>query len=470
MRVKTLALDDGSVASLVKSDGLKREIKVQIPAVTIDRRTDKKLIGYGKNTQITGFRRGKAPLSILRRRYSAQARFDVIEDAAREKLAEISRQLGFKVAGRANFTNLSEQDTESTTVDLKVELEVFPDIQLPDFAELKVERLSCELKKSDVEAEVEAMKNKFPKWVKSDAPAADGDAVCVSFRGTVSGRDFPGNSGKNVWITLGNNQYSEEFNAALKGASPKSDLAFSTVLPANYEDPASAGKTADFKVEVSEIRRAQPREMGPELFAASGVGGQSEAQFRLILERGMKAAIEREVYANLFSATIASLLASTDFEVPSASVYLEIEQRRQLILERTGAKPEELPPVEQNNAEWENARVQARAALLISKLREQESIGEPKQTSVDEVANRYAAGAADPELAKRNLLKDAKSMEAVRQRAVQLEIIQAVCQRAAVTERKVSMNELFRPAQGQQQQEDSPAAQEPAAPKLGQAR
>src|ERR1044071_3508155 len=124
------------------AEGLKREFKITIPANEVEDKITKRLDEVGRIVRIPGFRPGKVPLSLLRKRYGAAVRGEVLESAVQDSSAEALRERNLRPALQPRGELISAE--EGADFEYKMSLEVLPDLPDPDFAGLGLEKLAAE--------------------------------------------------------------------------------------------------------------------------------------------------------------------------------------------------------------------------------------------------------------------------------------------------------------------------------------
>src|SRR5579883_1889470 len=171
------------------TEGLKREFKVVIPAADIEQRVTSRLSEIGRTVRLPGFRPGKVPLTVLRKRYGSAVMGEVLERAVNDTSGEALREQNLRPAlqPKVEITNFNE----GTDLEFKLAVEVLPDIQPMDFTDLKLERLKPEVPEEEVQQALERMAKQQRKSEPVERAAATGDVVVIDFKGSVDGKEFP---------------------------------------------------------------------------------------------------------------------------------------------------------------------------------------------------------------------------------------------------------------------------------------
>ena len=131
--------------SLAKLEGLNRSLTVELPIDKFNSKTDKVLQNMASQVKIDGFRKGRAPISLLRKRFGANASADAANELVQETLADALEDSKANPAAQPSLTKVDSKD--SKTFYYTVEFEVVPEIKTEDFSKLKVEQIEFKITK-----------------------------------------------------------------------------------------------------------------------------------------------------------------------------------------------------------------------------------------------------------------------------------------------------------------------------------
>ena len=244
-----------------RSEGLKREFRVVVPASELDARVNARLDELKTRVNINGFRPGKVPVAHLKRVYGRSAMAEVIESAVREANNQIVSERGFKLASDPKVTMPEEQGAieqliaGKSDLDYKVAVEIVPPITLADFKQIKLTRLTGDVTDGEVDEGLEriAEQNK-PFTPKSEGGKAErGDRVVISYAGTINGEAFEGGSGEDAPVLIGSNTFIPGFEDQLVGISVGEQRTLKVKFPEHYQAEHLAGKDAEFAVTAKSI-------------------------------------------------------------------------------------------------------------------------------------------------------------------------------------------------------------------------
>src|SRR6266516_4190774 len=182
------------------SEGLKREYRVVVPVADLDAKVSERLVDLKDRVRINGFRPGKVPIEHLRRMYGRAVLAEAIEAAVREANTSIIAEHGFKLAMDPKVMlpegegEVAEMMAGKTDLAYSVALEVLPQIELGDFKDIQLEKLTAEVSDAEVAEAIDKIAEQNRPFADKGegAQAEQGDKVTVAFTGTIDGQPFEG--------------------------------------------------------------------------------------------------------------------------------------------------------------------------------------------------------------------------------------------------------------------------------------
>ena len=301
------------------AEGLKREFKITVPATEVEDQISRRLGEIGQSVRIPGFRPGKVPLPLLRKRYGPAVRHEVLESTVQGSSAEAMREQNLRPALPPRVEIVSA--AEGADLEYKMSVELLPDMPEPDFADLGIERLVAEVPEEDIDRAVERIAESQRKTEPVERPAENGDIAVVDFVGRTGDVEFPGGKGENVSIELGAGRFIPGFEDQIIGAKPGEDRTITVTFPADYGAPDLAGKDAVFEVKVKEVRQRLPATIDDSL--AEAVGLENLAELRQEVRQRMQADYDSVARQRVKRALLDKLAERYDFPVPPGMVEME---------------------------------------------------------------------------------------------------------------------------------------------------
>ncbi|HUZ73431.1 MAG TPA: trigger factor [Stellaceae bacterium] len=330
------------------AEGLKHEFTVTVAAEDIERQVAERLAELGRSARIAGFRPGKVPLTLLRQRYGRSVMGEVLERAVSDSSAEAMRERNLRPALQPKIDIVSFN--EGTNLEYKMAVEVLPEIEPVNVAEVKLERLKPEVPDDEVDKALERIARQQRKSDVVDRPADKGDVVVLDFAGTLDdGTPVPGGSASDYSLELGTGSFIPGFEDQLVGVTAGAQRSLAVTFPADYGSTELAGKAANFAVTVKAVRGVAPQPIDDSL--ATAVGMESLDDLRQAVRERLALDYGRMARQKLKQDLLDRLAERYHFAVPEGMVELEFNMLwRQVEEERkreaqagaaaTGALPE----------------------------------------------------------------------------------------------------------------------------------
>ena len=161
------------------AEGLKREFTITVPATEVEDQISRRLGEIGQSIRIPGFRPGKVPLPLLRKRYGPAVRHEVLESTVQGSSAEAMREQNLRPALPPRVEIVSA--AEGADLEYKMSVELLPDMPEPDFADLGIERLVADVPEEDIDRAVERIAESQRKAEPVERPAENGDSPSTTW-------------------------------------------------------------------------------------------------------------------------------------------------------------------------------------------------------------------------------------------------------------------------------------------------
>ncbi len=303
----------------LNKEGLKTEMEITVAASELDKKIDQKLLSLAPQVKLKGFRPGKAPLKVLRANYARSVMGEVLEQAVNESTRDAMKEKGITPAGQPKI----EVKTFDQGQDLvyTIEVESFPEFELPDFKSLEIERQYAEVTDEEIDKTIErfAEAYKESKPVEEDRPAVIGDMVEIDFTGQADdGTKLPGMDGNGVKLEIGAQQFIPGFEEQLEGLKTGDKKEVKVTFPENYQEKALAGKDATFNVTVKSIAEPVRPEINEEF--AKKYGYESLEKLREDVSDKIGAEYENMSKSKMKRRVLDLLDAQYDFDLPQSNV------------------------------------------------------------------------------------------------------------------------------------------------------
>jgi trigger factor len=254
-----------------KNEGLSREYTLAITASDFEKTVTERLEKLAKTIQLPGFRKGKVPVTLVRKKFGKDVMGEALDQAVNEAATKVMTDNELRPAIQPKLEIVKFEDGQD--IECTMAVEVMPTIDLGDFSKIKVERQVVEANESDVDKTLERMAESY----KSTTPLAkkrkskSGDTVVIDFCGSVDGEEFPGGKAEDYALELGSNSFIPGFEDQLIGTNAGDELDVKVKFPEEYGAENLAGKDAVFACKVKEIQESKPSAIDDELAKKAGM-------------------------------------------------------------------------------------------------------------------------------------------------------------------------------------------------------
>ncbi len=251
-------------------NGLERTIRIQVPSADIDTAVHKKLQSLAKEVRINGFRPGKVPLQVVKKRFGGQVRQEVLGDVINESYHNALTQESYRPAGMPSIEPVKMED-DSEEFAYTATFEVYPEIELASLNGETVIKTDSAVEESDLDEMMETLRQQRKVWNDVDRASETGDQVIMDFVGSIDGEEFPGGSAKEAPLELGSNSMIPGFEDQLVGVSKGDEKTINVNFPEDYRATDLAGKEAQFQITVHGVKVSELPQVNDEFAKEFGI-------------------------------------------------------------------------------------------------------------------------------------------------------------------------------------------------------
>ncbi|HYZ24453.1 MAG TPA: trigger factor [Rhodopila sp.] len=246
------------------SDGLKRGFTVVLPAADLESRRTERLTTLGKTLRLPGFRPGKVPLPIVRQRYGTAVSAEVLEESVSEAMQRVLSERGLRPAQQPKIDLVTENPTAlAADLEFKMELELLPDVTLPDFSTISLTRYKAEVPPETVDRTLERIAKANRTLEPIDAEVlesrgygvAKGEVATIDYAGKVDDKPFEGGTAADTQIEVGEEGFIPGFVEGIEGMKPNETRTINVTFPEDYSRKDLAGKPATFEITCKQVSR-----------------------------------------------------------------------------------------------------------------------------------------------------------------------------------------------------------------------
>ena len=305
--------------------GLEHKMTVTFPSDTLNADVEKRLTEIRRTVKMDGFRPGKVPLNVVKKRHGAQVHQEVMGEALQKAFYDATEQEGLQVAGYPMFDNLDDKDGEVT---FTARFEIYPEITLPEFSGVKVETIKAEVTDKDVTNMITRLREQRMAWKPSKSAAKKakkGEQVIIDFTGKIDGEAFEGGSAENVPLELGSGRMIPGFEDGIIGMKKGEEKVIEVAFPEDYHADSLKGKTATFDITVHSVSTKVLPEVDEDFVKSFGIEDGTEESLVKEIKDSMEKELSRAVESKNRTAALEALQSIVDVEIPKSLLDQEVK-------------------------------------------------------------------------------------------------------------------------------------------------
>jgi trigger factor len=436
--------------SIETTSGLERRLTVGVPAARIDSEVDVRLKKAASNVRLDGFRPGKVPMKVIRQRFGAGVRQEVLGEVMSQSFQEAVVQEKLRPAGQPSI----EPKNLEAGKDLEyiATFEVFPDVDVADMVGFDVEKVVAKVEDNDIDTIIEVFRKEQGSLEEVERAAVDGDTVNIDYAGTKDGEEFAGGSAEASDLELGSGRMIEGFESGVVGMSAGEEKTLALSFPEEYHNEDLKGAAVEFKVKVNSVKEQVLAELDAELFTKYGVEDGGVDKFREEIGENMGRELKNAIQADLKQQVMDAVLAAHDsLEIPRALLQQEIGAMRQQMMQQfggMGGQDLDLESLLPEDMFKDKAEPRVKLGLILSEMiNKQELKADPEKvrSAIEEMASTYE----DPEEVINYYYSNQEQLSSVESKVLEDQVVEKLLEGANIKDSECSYQEAISRAQSQ---------------------
>jgi len=424
------------------TSSLERRLTVGVPAEQVDGEVDNRLQKEARNIRLKGFRPGKVPIKVMRQRFGASVRQQVLGEVVSRSFKEAVLQEKLRPAGEPVFEPKNLE--QGKDLQFVATFEVFPDVELADLQGIDVERLTAEVKDEDIDRIIQSFCREQGTWEVADRAAQLEDKVNIDYIGTRDGEAFDGGTAEGRDLVLGSGSMIPGFEDGIVGMRAGEQKTLQLTFPEDYHSEELKGAAVEFAVTLNQVSHLIPAGVNEELFAKYGVTGGGEEQFRkevaANMARELKRALEGKVRQQVMEAVVN---AHASLEVPKALVQQEISNMRSQMFQQfggAGSPDMDLESLLPDDMFAENAERRVKLGLVLAEFVARHGLkadGDRVREEIEELASTYET----PQEVIDYYYSNEQQLASVESKVLEDQVVEKLLEGANITERECTYQE-----------------------------
>ncbi|MBJ7550485.1 trigger factor [Marinomonas ostreistagni] len=428
--------------SVETTSPIERVLTISVPAARIDDKVNAEVAKTAKTVRIDGFRKGKVPVSVVKKRFGQSIRMEALEQVMRDAYVEAIQAESINPAGMPAIE--PKNIAEGSDLEFVAKVEVYPTIELADASKIEVTRVVSEVTEADVDTMLETLRKQNAEWSAVEREAKDGDQVTIDFEGFLGEEAFEGGAAQGHKLVLGSNSMIPGFEDGIVGIKAGEERTITVTFPESYQAEHLAGKEATFKITAQEVAEQVLPELNDEFASKFGLETADLASLRAEVQKNMERELSQAVKTKLKNSLFDQLVALNPVEVPASLVEQEVNGLRQQAARQfgnmEGFDPSQLP------AELfsEEATKRAKIGLLISEVIQKNELkveDDRVRAFLEDMAQAYQ----EPQQVVDFYLNNKEQLAQVQSAVLEEQVVDKLLESAQITEVTLGYEDAIKP-------------------------
>ena len=431
-----------------KKEGINCSLLIEVPAVEIDSAVTKEVNKTARTIKMDGFRPGKVPASMVKKKYGEQIRMEFISDLIPQKYTKAIQDEKLAVAGIE--VDLM-QNKEGEPLKFAVNCELFPEFEVAGFDKIEVQKPIVTLGDKEVKQMIENLRKQMATFIEVERAVEKEDKVTIDFVGKKDGEIFEGGTANDSEVTIGSGQMIPGFEDGIVGMKNGEEKTITVTFPAEYQNEELAGAEVTFDITVKKIQAPELPAIDEEFVKKFGVKGgvdSFEGEIKENMERELKFILQRKIKDQVFN----GLREIAEFEVPKALVKREIEAAKQNFLKQMGGKKGGIDVSKLPDDIFEpQAKKKVETSLVLDSVMQAQKF-EATDVEVDNLLDEMVQAYEDAETTKKDIKKNKKEVSNLKAVVIENKLTDWVLAQAKVTDKEEDFFEIIKENMQAQQQ------------------
>lgn len=428
--------------SVETTEGLERKLTIAIPGDRVDTAVNARLQEAAQTIRLNGFRQGKVPLKVVKNKFGKGVRQEVIGELMNQTYFEAIEQESLKPAGQPRIEPASID--EGKDVEFVAVIEVYPEIELPDFAAIKAERLVAEVSDNDIDEMIETLRKQRQTWVPVERAAAGGDMVNIDYVGKKEGEEFQGGKAAGQNLVLGSERMIPGFEDGVIGKVGGDEFNLQLKFPDEYHSEELAGAEVEFELKLNTVSEQSLPEVNEDFFKSFGVEDGGMEAFREEVSNNMQREMRTASRNKLKTTLMDALISDLEVAIPAALMSNEIHQLKHQAVQQMGGGQGFDPNSMPDDLFREQAKRRVTLGLILGEVISQQGIqadADKVRAAVEEVAATYES----PEEVVKWYYSNEEQLQGIESSVIEDQVFDYIIEQAEVSDKEVSYQDVIKP-------------------------
>lgn len=431
-------------ASVETTQGLERRLTITVPAEKFDQELDGRLRQLAKTQRIDGFRPGKVPAKVIKKRFGAAVSQDVAGELMQRNFFEAIMAEKLNPAGAPALEPAARKEGEDFT--FVATFEVYPEVSIGAFDELSVEKQVASVEDADLDNMLETLRKQHATWAVVDAAAEDDNQATIDFVGTIDGEEFDGGKAEAFKLVIGSGRMIPGFEEGVKGKKAGEEFDIDVTFPEEYHAENLKGKAAKFAIKLTQVEALELPEINEEFVKKFGVESGQVEDLKVEVGKNMKRELEQTLKNNTKEQVLDALVNANEIEVPKSLLANEVDVLRQQAMQRFGGQvdPKNMPELPAELFEEQAAR-RVKVGLLLGEVIKVNEL-KVEEARVTAIIENAASAYEDPQEVISYYQSNKEALQNIQNVALEEQAVEFILEKSKVVEKETTFEEVMNKA------------------------
>lgn len=428
--------------SVETTQGLERRLTITVDAVQVDTEVKSRLGQLSKTQRIDGFRPGKVPVSVIKKRYGSAVRQEVAGELMQRNYFEAVVEQKLNPAGMPALDIVKNEG--GSDLEFTATFEVYPEVEVKDLDKVKVEKPVVEVTDKDLEEMLVTLTKQHATFKSVKRKSNKDDRVIVDFSGSIDGEDFEGGKAEDFTLNLGEERMIPGFEKQIIGHKAGEEFDIEVTFPEDYHAENLKGKSAVFAIILKTVEEQVLPALDDEFAVKFGVEDGGVDKLKSDVRKNMERELTQTVKANVKQQVIDGIIEVNEFDVPASLIKGEVDVLRQQAMQRFGGQvdPANMPQLP-DELFTEQAKRRVQVGLLLGEVIKANKL-EADDARVKDMIETMASAYEDPSEVVDHYSNDEKLMQQMKDLALEDQAIDFILAAADVTEAKKEFSDMIK--------------------------
>ncbi len=421
---------------------IERRMTVTLPLADLENVIQRRLKEISRTAKFSGFRPGKAPMSLVSQQYGAQARDEVFSKAVETSFSDAVVEHKLRVAGYPSIEHKPFGEA-ATELEYTATFEIIPEVEVGDISKVNVEKPVLGVTDKDVDKTIDVLVKQRVSYSPVKRASKKGDRINIDLTASIDGEQVESTNNKGMDIVLGEIGRIEAFDKELTGGKAGDTKTFQIDYPADHNPAQLAGKKVDYTVTYNSVAEPIYPEVDEKFAKNLGVADGDVNKLREEIKLSLEQEVEKRISARVKEQVFQGLIDVTNVDLPKALVGEEISRMMQMTaqnLQQRGMDPKAI----QLKPEMfeEQAKRSTALRLILSQLVNAEKL-HADADQVKAMVETFAQNYEQPQQMIDWYYADVKRLDEPSALATEENVVKWVLEKAQVKDKKVKFDELM---------------------------